>query len=325
MLTDFDTVRDLIWAGRTLVLAGDERLLRRLPAGRWIGGTIPYFMGDAGGVTDRAAIHVDELPAVAELATLATYDLDTIHRVAADSPDNGYTVLIIPAFSPVHARYASEAPGYDAMAAKVVAGWVSGVHLDDAGERAPFVFDGRTGEAYADRGVALHVSLPAAYAATLSTVNVFERGDGDEITFPETAFYATECLVDGEPRRFADYILERGLDIRVPLVTDDLGPSINVSIQAVEDGTVRFFAPVFEGAVYRFATPLEDYAGRFEAALPAGVDAPALACNCVLNYLYGELEGRRTGGFRGPMTFGEIGQQLLNQTLVYVTVDRVVS
>jgi hypothetical protein len=41
----------------------------------------------------------------------------------------------------------------------------------------------------------------------------------------------------------------------------------------------------------------------------------------VLNYLHGSLEGRRTGSLQGPMTFGEIAYQLLNQTLVQITVE----
>jgi hypothetical protein len=42
-----------------------------------------------------------------------------------------------------------------------------------------------------------------------------------------------------------------------------------------------------------------------------------------LNYLYGKLEGRKTGDLTGPITFGEIAFQLLNQTLVYLEVTEV--
>jgi len=42
----------------------------------------------------------------------------------------------------------------------------------------------------------------------------------------------------------------------------------------------------------------------------------AFACNCILNYLYGKLEGKKTGDITGPITFGEIAHQLLNQTMV---------
>jgi hypothetical protein len=32
------------------------------------------------------------------------------------------------------------------------------------------------------------------------------------------------------------------------------------------------------------------------------------------------LEGKKTGGVTGPITFGEIAYQLLNQTLAYISV-----
>jgi hypothetical protein len=44
------------------------------------------------------------------------------------------------------------------------------------------------------------------------------------------------------------------------------------------------------------------------------------ACNCILNFLYSGLEGKITEGMYGPITFGEIAFQLLNQTLVYLDV-----
>ncbi len=47
-------------------------------------------------------------------------------------------------------------------------------------------------------------------------------------------------------------------------------------------------------------------------------DVP-FACNCVLNFLYGKLEGAQAG-LPGPFTFGEIAYQLLNQTMVYCDV-----
>ncbi len=52
----------------------------------------------------------------------------------------------------------------------------------------------------------------------------------------------------------------------------------------------------------------------------SGAVAPVLSCNCILNYQYGELEGRKIPPFTGPVTFGEVAYQLLNQTLVYVEI-----
>ena len=46
-----------------------------------------------------------------------------------------------------------------------------------------------------------------------------------------------------------------------------------------------------------------------------------MACICILNCLFGELEGKAIGGVAGPATFGEIAYQLLNQTMVVVKVE----
>lgn len=49
--------------------------------------------------------------------------------------------------------------------------------------------------------------------------------------------------------------------------------------------------------------------------------SPEFSCNCILNFLYSELEGKRTGELIGPVTFGEVAYQLLNQTLVYLQIE----
>jgi hypothetical protein len=47
------------------------------------------------------------------------------------------------------------------------------------------------------------------------------------------------------------------------------------------------------------------------------------SCNCVLNYLYASLDGKKTGFFTGPVTFGEIAYILMNQTIVYLSIESV--
>ncbi len=54
--------------------------------------------------------------------------------------------------------------------------------------------------------------------------------------------------------------------------------------------------------------------------VPADIGAVAFSCNCILDDLYSELAGKRTGIFTGPVTFGEIAYQLVNQTLAYLVV-----
>jgi len=127
--------------------------------------------------------------------------------------------------------------------------------------------------------------------------------------------------MDGVETRLSDYIVENGIDIQLPLVADMCGAMINTSVESVdaEAGRVRFYAPVFPGIDYRFAAPIGDYAAEFARRVP-DCDNICFACNCVLNYFYGELEGKRLGGLTMPMTFGEIAYQLLNQTMVYLTI-----
>jgi hypothetical protein len=83
---------------------------------------------------------------------------------------------------------------------------------------------------------------------------------------------------------------------------------------------VTCYAPVFPGVDYRLARPVSDYAAAFQAAEPAESAAAVFACNCILNYLSGALEGKRVG-IAGPITFGEIAYHLVNQTLVYLAVE----
>jgi hypothetical protein len=84
---------------------------------------------------------------------------------------------------------------------------------------------------------------------------------------------------------------------------------------------VNFYAPVFTGIKYKMAKSMTNYVKEFNGQLKnlKSVNS-AFSCNCILNFLYGELENKDIESFFGPITFGEIAYQLVNQTLVYVTV-----
>ncbi len=320
MLTELENVIRLVESGKSLMLAGEEQLLRQIPRGQWIGGTIPYFMSDTGGVTTKDSVFVEEVLPSAKGTRISEYGIDTIPRVAADTTSNGYTILIIPAFSSIHEKYALDASTYEDMFLKLVVGWISGVHLDDIGRLSPYVVDGRTGEFHKEWAVAMHVDLPSNLQSQLGIVNIFEPGEGDELEFTKSGFSASQCLVNGKLLDFAKYVQERHVDTQLPLVANYMGTNVNVSIQSIDEEKVSFYAPVFTGVKYHFAKALQNYSERFAEAIPVGIGSPAFSCNCILNYLYGNLEGRRTGAITGPMTFGEIGYQLLNQTMVYVSV-----
>lgn len=323
-LLQVEEVSSLILGGQALLLAGEESLLRRLPRGSWIGGTIPYFMADAGGCVDRERVFVTPLPAGLTCQAIRRYGEHEIPRVYADLPEDGFGVVILPAQSRVHLSFALDAPGYAKFAARPLVGWIAGVHLSELGKSSPKVIDGKTGEVLDQAAVVMHVGLPKGKVAELGILNIFQQGVGPEISFPEAGFSATTVEIDGRSSNFAQYVREAGLDTRLPLVADYGGTSVNVSFQTVDEakGEVHFYAPVFAGIRYRHARPVGDYVAEFGAGLPQGIDGRvAFSCNCILNYLHSGLEGRKTGGIVGPITFGEIAYQLLNQTMVYVTVE----
>lgn len=309
-----------IASGRFFSIAGDESLLRALPRGNWIGGTIPYFMGQEGGVSSRDQVFVSEIETFGETPQIRFYDVTNLSQVCVDAPANGYSMIIIPAFSATHSLYARNAPGFEDMFVKPVVGWISGVHLDELGSAAPAVVDGRSGTVDTERAVVMHVPLPADRYARLDIINLLEQGEGDRIRFPSTGFSAGECTINGEAANLADYLTARAADLRLPLVADYSGAMINVSIKGIDEThrRVDFYAPVFDDVEYRFAAPQ----AKSAEAVDEGAGGIAFSCNCVLNYLYNGLEGRKTGRFTGPITFGEIAYLLLNQTLVYLTVER---
>lgn len=309
--------------GRVLWLAGDESLLRSLPKGRWIGGSIPYFMASDGGETTKQKIYVAELDlALAKRIQIKFYNAATIRNIAKEAPDDGFSILLIPAMTQLHLDYAQNAPEYEDMFIKPIAGWVTGMHLDDMNSVSPVVVNGGTGEISKDKAIVMHVTLAPGKFANIGIVNIAKQGDGDVFEFSDTGFSAGDCLINGIHGNLADYITKHNIDTRYPLVANYSGAMINVAFQQVDEANkkVSFYAPVFNGIEYKLSTSSTDYVKEFQAAIPSTKEVP-FSCNCVLNYLHSELEGKKTGDLTGPMTFGEIAYQLLTQTMVYLSIE----
>ncbi len=309
---------------KLFAVAGDERLLARLPRGNWVGGTIPYLMTDEdGGLTTRDSVMVQELLTDERASpNISVYDKQTIARITADAPANGYTFLLIPAFSDAHFVYGKDAHTFKDIFGHPIVGWISGIHLNDLGKEKPKVFNGKTGEVFADKALACHVPLPPGKTAEVEIVNIFERSEGPDLRFETDGFGpVTDCWIDGKKTNFARWLTDDKVDTKLPLIADYSGALINVSIQEVdpEAGTVSLYAPVFKDQTYRLAKPMPDYVQAFKSVTARPTHDLAFACNCVLNYLYGKLEGARVG-LPGPFTFGEIAYVLLNQTMVYCDV-----
>ncbi|WP_243358092.1 DUF6976 family protein [Fundidesulfovibrio terrae] len=326
-ILSIEDARRKIAEGRILLLAGDEDALRQLPKGNWLAGTIPYFIShERGGLVSRELVFATDITDIVADVAIAQYDQNTLARVYAEGPKHGFSFIVIPASSPTHLAFALNAPNYKSFGVRPLIGWIAGVHLDDLGKRTPKVFNGMTGDVVEDGALVLQAELPPNKLAEIGIINLFEQGDGDILTFNHDGFASKDVLVNGEKRDFAAYLLKNKLDTKLPLVADYYGVMVNISFQGIDEaeGTVKFYAPVFSGIRYKHAKPVADYVKTFQECLGkecgGDTDKVVFSCNCILNYLYSELEGKKTDPFIGPVTFGEIAYQLLNQTLVYLEV-----
>jgi hypothetical protein len=109
--------------GGYFIVAGDEKLLAQLSPGNWVGGTIPYFMTEEGGLQSHDKIYALKLPPYIVGAEIRTYDENSLPNIYKDAPENGFSFIVIPASSKTHLSFALNAPGYDDFAASPLAEW----------------------------------------------------------------------------------------------------------------------------------------------------------------------------------------------------------
>jgi hypothetical protein len=320
MLITFDQASKLIGDNKVLHIAGSESLLRKLPKGNWIGGSTEYFMTENGGKVSGELLFVTELPC--KKFTIKSYSAANISNVAEDTFDSGFSIVIIPFDSAVHKEYAHNAEGYSKMFLRNVVGWIAGLNLNIPGQ-TPVAVNGSTGQVLTNDAAALHIEESGDKKVSIGIINIFEQDKNSPlIEFKEEGFTVKKCLIDGKETVFSDYIKQNSVDTKLPLVGEYSGTGINVSFKSVNEGVVHLYAPVFSGIKYRIAKEIPDYVNIFNSRLMEFKNTTAaFSCNCILNFLYGELEGKSIQGFTGPITFGEIAYQLVNQTLVYVTVS----
>lgn len=308
--------------GDIMLIAGAERSLQQLPPGNWIGGTSHYLLTTEGGRSDCPDLLCTTIEGGRDclIRTIHTHNLE---QISEGYFDNGFTVILIPGFSAAHRRYAFEAGRLPGLTDQPLIGWVSSVRLEDIDHRTPKVFDGSSGLASTDGIAVMHIELPTDLYADMGVINVYEpRFDpARTFVFEDSGFDITYAWVDGKKVDLASYIHDQAIDTKLPLMAEIDGEWVNVSFRSVSraEGEVRFYGPVQKDVRYHLAHPLKDYASSF-AALDTGDGARQISCNCILNYFYGELEGRTTGSFTSPATFGEIAHVLMNQTLARIEV-----
>lgn len=323
-LMKIEDVVKLIDKGNLLLLSGSFDALSSLPRGNWIGATSSYFIDEDGGIKSNDQVFVVELPLFYKNYSIKSYTIDTIEKLAYNYFDHGFSYILMPAFSPIHYSYAERCLNYIGIFQQPLIGWIAGFDLDDVHSARGWVFDGVSGEKLDDRALVLHVSLMDGYTVSVDTVNLFEQGNGDILKFVNNNFIQKECYIRGELRNFYDYIVENECNLQLPLVSTVKDLQTNVSIKSLdsEKKEVHLYAPVFADQEYQFASPVGFYEDEFDEQIAARNLNPTISCNCILNYLYAQLEGKKTSTITCPMTFGEISHLLLNQTMVSLTVRK---
>jgi hypothetical protein len=313
----------MIENGESLLLAGDEKALQGLPKGKWIAGTIPYFMSEDGGLLTHDQIQVVKLPSIITDIDIKTYSPNELKNIPKDYKKNGFSYVIIPGFSDAHQEFSKECSTYDGLFDRPLMGWISGFDLAELGKTSAKVINGLTLEVSDSKAVVMHLNLPDRQYAKINIINLFKQGNGDTITFTNSGFEVNDCLINGEKRNLSEYLATKKIDTQLPLVANYMGAMVNASFQSVDatNKKVNLYAPVFPGIEYKIADPIQNYESDFSKELSKSTINPLVSCNCILNYLYANLEGKKTGHIVGPMTFGEIAYMLLNQTMVYLTIE----
>ncbi len=319
MLKQFDEVSNMILEGTPMQIAGSADLLKKLPKGNWIGGSIEYFMTDKGGLISDTMLYVDTFDGID--FKINAYDKISIKNVAADAFAHGFSIVIMPYFSPVLKVYAEKAHEFEDMFIKHIVGWVSGINTTKPNQ-TPIVINGQTGNSDLNQAVVLHLALPSERNVNVGIINIFTPDENSPvIEFESDGFQIDKCLIDGKEAVLSDYMKEHNIDKKFPLIGDYAGNGINVAFSAADSDSLQLASPVFRNIKYRFANTITDYANEFNLQLAKfkGIK-PIFSCNCSLNFMYGQLKGKKIDTFFGPCTFGEIAYQFLSQTLVYVIV-----
>lgn len=324
-LYDIEEISKLIESGEKLLLAGDRKLLTKLPKGNWVAGTIPYFVAVSGGMFNNKQIYADVLPDYIENIEIKVYDIESIKNIHKDAPEHGFSVIIIPSNSKMHSEFSLQSVNYEKFGYKPLIGWLSGIELNNSNNEKPAVISGNDCIIREEGAIVMHVVLPKDKYADVGIINIFEQGNGEILTFAEDGFSVKDVIINGKKQNFADYINSAKYDLKLPLVADYHGAMINTSYRAIDEKNklIHFYAPVFKGIEYKQAKPIENYSEDFLRQLLELEKTSRIifSFNCILNYLYGNLEGKKFGNVFFPCTFGEIAYQLLNQTLVYLKIE----
>ncbi|OQX98250.1 MAG: hypothetical protein B6I24_05765 [Bacteroidetes bacterium 4572_128] len=310
----------LIKEGKTLIIAGSEKLLSKLPEGNWIGGSNPYLQSPCGGLHTEELLYVKDFSDLLIDSKFKVYDKNNIHQITTDAFENGIIATIMPANSEVLKEFAINSPEFENQFLNPLLGWVSGTDFDKFGQVAPTCY--KSNEKFIDKAVALHIQLPKNIVARLEILNAYEASNSSEvITFEKDGFHNTDCFVGGKKYNFYKYIEDKNIETLI-LVANYSGATINIGLIKNEVSKNIFFAaPVFKDFEYKFAKKrTKDYKDFFNKNID--LSNIRYSYSCLYNFFYFELE-KEALGIDGLFSYGEIAYQLLNVTFVYLVLDEI--
>jgi hypothetical protein len=164
----------------------------------------------------------------------------------------------------------------------------------------------------------MHIELPENKYAEVHIFNPYVQGKGDSIKFEYDGMVLKDALINGQKRNFAEYLREIHFDMLMPFVANYSGAMINVVCCGIGETEVFTSAPVFRSLEYRIA---EIDQSIVEPSLIS--DRIVFSVTCIGNYLQPDVCAQYLKKMNGPVVYGEIAYQLVNQTTVYVTIGDV--
>lgn len=323
-LRTIDEVEKLILKNRTLVIAGNENLLSKLPAGNWIGGTNPYLLGEDGAKYSTDKLYVKDFTDICISSKKRYYSISEIEEITTDGFENGIIFVIVPGFSEIHYKFSIKAPNLDNQFINPLIGWVSGSKFEEIKSGVPSCYV--SNEISKEKIAVMHLELPKNKVGRVEIINLYEQDEGQEITFPEDGFQNTHFFVDGKKENIFDYFEKNKIDWHLPLVANYSGAKVNVGM--IKDDTNKkplFAAPVFKNVKYKIAKNINiDYINEFLNIFNKERDSRIeYSYSCLYNYFNFNLEGKKIPGVTGTFTFGEFAYQLLNVTFVYLIIEEI--
>jgi len=325
-LFSLEEVIQKIEANKFLIVLGNDQLLKQLPKGNWIGVSAYYFMTKEKGLGTNEKLYVQDLSGYSQSVTIKSYNKDQIQDILRDRIAGGFTYLLMPPLTEVAQNYATEVLSDISLYNIPIVGFIGGAKFEDVqnGEKS-YCYNGATGDVLDKDAIAIHVQLKEDFSPRVEIINIFEPNlDGPRFSFEENSFVVTDCTINKKKENLYDYMIENNIGRTYPLVSNHNGALLNCCIFQIDEETktVYMASPTRKGKTYYLAKPFEDYVEAFQAKLNT-VDKSniVISFNCYYNYLFGKLEGKKLE-IGGPITYGEIAYQLLNQTMVYLCIDK---